>query len=482
MSPEFMRRWSLVAVVAATAAVAACGGGSGYSGTQPPPPPPTGNPPPPPPPGSSRGDIVKAKVLGQLSIQDINGQSNFAPSLVNDTPTCPVTVVSLQYTTIDPSGALATAGMGLLYPDESCHALPSGHPLLSHQHGTSVDKTFDTADTNQSHIAAGLAAMFASHGYVVAMPNYLGYAGSSIDWHSYLVAAPSGAVVVDGIRAARNWLGANAKSTHLSGDVYLSGTSQGGYVTLATQWVIESDPDLAAEFNLKAVAPTSGPYDLAGRFNYDMTTPDDPNNSESAVAAFSMYAMQRTYGDIYSDPTQLFNAPWAKNFDVSAPVVMPGPYSTEAQLIKNCILPFNLKDPGGPDNAGCDNGQKIPLLTAAFVDQYLNDTPNTPGSVAKKHAQDNTLVVAGPTSAQKWTPVAPITFCWGSIDTIVGPSATEGANLAGAHTVDVQTDTSEPSYILQFMQANAGADQYHGSVEAPGCTSYAKNVLFPRPY
>lgn len=427
----------------------------------------------------SRGQVLPSSVvLGHVTRQAVDAQTAIEASLVNDTAKCGVQIVSLRYTTIDPDGHLATAGAGLLIPDEA--DCPGPHPLLSHQHGTSVDKTFDTASMAPDSLAASMAALYASHGYVVVMPNYLGYAGSSVDWHAYLQARPSGEVVVDALRAARLWLQANNKTTQLSGDVYLSGTSQGGYVTLATQQLIESA--YASEFHLKGVAPTSGPYDLESTFVGFLSQPDDPTAPRTTAAAFAIYGFQRHYGDVYPvSATQAFNTPWAANFVVGPGVApfIPGIYPGEPSLRAHCIIPSNVWSLGGPQVGSCSS---TPLLQATFRTDFLAGTPGTPGGAARMHTHDNSLVrVTGP---QTWSPVAPLTVLYGSLDPMATPNAqTVGANLAGARAVDVQTDTTTtPIYVQAWMQANANKQDYHGGVEAPGCTSYTRNVLFPIPH
>lgn len=447
-------------------ALAACGGGGGDTAT-------------PPPSQGTRGEALSTSVvLAKATRQAIDAQTAIDASLVNDTAKGGVEVVSLRYTTVDPLGHLVTAGACLLVPDEA--ACPGPHPLLSHQHGTSVDRTFDTASTAPDSLAAAMAALYASHGYVVVMPNYLGYAGSSVDWHGYLQAGPSGEVVVDALRAARNWLKANRPTTQLNGDVYLSGTSQGGYVTLATQQLIEAA--YASEFRLRGVAPTSGPYDLESTFVGFLSQPDDPASPKTTAAAFTLYGFQRSYGDVYpTSATQVFNSPWAGNFVVGSGVapLIPGIYPGEPALRAHCILPTNVWSEGGPQVGPCASA---PLLQATFRTDFLAGSPGTPGGAARQHAHDHSLVRT--TGPQTWSPVAPLTVLYGSLDPMATPNAQAvAARLAGARAVDIQTDTlTTPAYIQAWMKANATQVDYHGGVEAPGCTSYTRNVLFPIPH
>lgn len=475
MSPEFLRRWSLVAALAGAGVVAGCGGGNSASSVP--------TPPPPPPPQGARGDLQSAVVVGTFTRAELRNQTAIDPSLVPDDPVCDVQLVSLRYVTLDPLGNKATAGAALLVPDEA--GCPGPHPLLSHQHGTSVDKTFDTASSQSDSLAAMMGTLYASHGYVVVLPNYLGYAGSSVDWHAYLQITASATPVVDAMRAARHYMADHVAGSPLSGDVYLSGTSEGGYVTLATQYVVERD--LASEFRLKAVSPTSGPYDVASTFLSYLQQPDTPDDPNTTPAAFTLYGYERTYRDLYgASPSLVFNDFWAPEFAVNAPVLLPGPYTGETALRNQCKLPVYVKDLGGPVvTPGCPT---TPLLQAGFVADYVNDTPGTVGARARAHAADNALVVTGPTSAQRWTPQAPVYFCYGELDPMAKPNAIAADALANSTVENVQFPSGSnplpnPSYVYQWMTAQAnGPLPYHGQVEGPGCTSWTRNVVFPIPH
>ncbi len=472
MTSDQLRRWSLAAMFA-TAALAGCGGGGDTNVVRQGPPPP---PPPPPPPNTQRGTVLGSADVGTFTTAQIDHQTAIDPTLVNDTATCPVSVVRISYSTIDPYGKAATASLGLLIPDES--TCPGPHPLLSQQHGTSVDATFDNASVASNSTAAQLSALYASHGYVVVMPNYLGYAGSSVTYHPYLLAEPSAAVVIDAIRAARSWLGTSHKSTQLSGDVYLAGNSEGGYVTMATQRTMERD--FASEFHLVAVSPTSGPYDVSTTMINFMTLPDDPTNSNSTAGALIPYGMQRSYGDVYTDPHQVFNDPWAPEFAATTSVAIPSTtYQGDLALRNNCVIPYNLKDPGGPNPGGCPSN--APLLQAGLVADFLANTAifSNAGKALRTHAAANSLVT---TSGPTFTPQAPVYICYGDLDPMATPNALEAIAAFGAraHIENIQTDPWPP--IANFVAGSTNVEAYHGQVEGPACSSWTRNKVFPVPH
>lgn len=97
-------------------------------------------------------------------------------------------------------------------------------------------------------------------GVLAAMPDELGLgdSDSSILIHPYINAFHSGHASVNMMRAARQL--ADTLALQLSGEVVLTGYSQGGYTTMATNKLIQEN--YSSEFNIVASAPMSGPYDL----------------------------------------------------------------------------------------------------------------------------------------------------------------------------------------------------------------------------
>jgi pimeloyl-ACP methyl ester carboxylesterase len=97
-------------------------------------------------------------------------------------------------------------------------------------------------------------------GVVAAMPDELGMgdSDSSVIIHPYINGFHSGYASVNMMRAARQL--ADTLGIALSGEVVLTGYSQGGYTTMATNKLIQEN--FSSEFNVVASAPMSGPYDL----------------------------------------------------------------------------------------------------------------------------------------------------------------------------------------------------------------------------
>ncbi len=470
---------ALFAAVAATAAlVTACGGGGGSDVVTPvPPSPPTS---PPPPPSTPRGTLISAASTGSLSTSDVDSfdsDTKDGPVKAGETATCSVSLLKLQYATVDHAGNKLTASAGLLVPSKdpknASGTCLGAHPLLSFQHGTSDTIGFDGSD--KTGIAPlTMAKYFASHGYVVVIPDYLGYGTTSNHYHPYVIAESDAATVIDAVRAARNWFPTAdgvASGVTLSSQLFLTGTSEGGYVTMATHRTMERD--FPSEFTITADVPISGPYDLATEVRNDLLGADASGNSATGGSTFLLTSYQAEYGDLYATPADIFQTPWAD----SVVGLFPGAYGSDNEAVKACKIPYSLDTAPGKPAGNCPSFN--PLLQPQFVTDYLANTPGTHGGITAAHVGDNDLLQGWANSGKN---KGPMTICYGDKDVVATPNATAAATFFGstATLVDAQTTTDQP-FIASWMVANSTGSNalvYHGQVEGPGCTAYARYGVF----
>jgi len=459
------------AVAASAALLSACGGGGGSVDTSPVSP----APPPPPPPGETRGTLLGTENLSTKSTAQIdafNQDGSKGPVRPGETATCAATFRQINYVTVDPQGTTVTASAGLLVPvgDATC---TQARPLVSFQHGTSDTNTFEGANPGGT-LSQTLAMYFVSHGYVVVVPDYLGYGASIGHYHPYVVAEAEATTVIDAVRAARNWFatsdGVNSGVT-LNSQLFLSGTSEGGYVTMATHRTMERDfPD---EFQITADVPISGPYDLASEVQTNLLEADATGNEEAGATSFLLSGMQNTYGDIWTTPSEVFQPPW----DQTAFNLFPsGVYSSDTDALNACQIPFNITEYPSRPIGTCSRN---PLLQPTFVSDYLAATPGTPGGIAQAHVVANGLISGWGNGGVN---VAPMTVCYGDQDPTAMANALSASTHLGVPAVNVQTpDDGADPFIVQWMQyvtLHPGDLQYHGGIEAPGCTAYARYQVF----
>ncbi|RIH64201.1 hypothetical protein D1164_02385 [Mariniphaga sediminis] len=131
-------------------------------------------------------------------------------------------------------------------------------PSISYQNGTNtLHANAPSVNPNNNELYL-LLEFVASTGFVVSMPDYLGFGSSDNMFHPYLHKESTVQVVLDMLRAVEEL--ATLKGFSLNEELYLTGYSQGGWATMQVQKAIENE--FSGEFNLKASAPAGGPYDL----------------------------------------------------------------------------------------------------------------------------------------------------------------------------------------------------------------------------
>lgn len=218
------------------------------------------------------GEKTKSQMLGQYFIFPVeNG----------------VKYYKITYTTPDVQGNPSVASGLLAVPDVKDKTFP----LLCYQHGTSSSRT--DVPSNQNGESA-LPILFASLGYMVVTPDYLGL-GDSPGFHPYVHADTEASAGADGLRALQEF--ADNEDFCYENRVFLTGYSQGGHASAALHRLL----DLTDEFNVVAGAHLSGPYNVSGVMR-DLLFADEPY-SRPAYLINTMFSYQYVYGDLYGDIT-----------------------------------------------------------------------------------------------------------------------------------------------------------------------------------
>lgn len=200
---------------------------------------------------NARGALLQDTFLSQDSLNDLT--QAIADARTKAPPLLPIYAVKnyrLTYLTLNGQGELVQASGLIALPQK-----PSGFksPLLSFQHGTIFYNK--QAPSNQLDITDNPSHIFASLGYIVVAADYVGYGVSTAQKHPYLQAIPSATAVADLITAAKQWLAEQRISTN--NQLFLTGYSEGGYVTLATHKALQD-----AGQAVTATIAGAGPYDL----------------------------------------------------------------------------------------------------------------------------------------------------------------------------------------------------------------------------
>ncbi|TMR24151.1 alpha/beta hydrolase [Nonomuraea turkmeniaca] len=282
-----------------------------------------------------RGTIVSADLLARLSAGQIAAYLTEAKFPVPDRPQG-ADLYAVVYRTTAVDGTPTTASGVVALPHRSRHGLWT----VSYQHGTLATKAGAGSVSDGDGRAAPL--MFAAAGFAGVAPDYLGL-GKGPGFHPYMDAATEASASLDLLRAAGEL--AAGKGRSLSGDVLLTGFSQGGHATMALGKELRDERGL----RLRGVAPIAGPYDvkdaelpalLGGRL--------DPGSATFYLAYWTV-SMNRLH-HFYDSPSEVFQDPGVErlfdglhNFDE----IVAGLPASPQDLVTPAYLK-SVSQPSGP--------------------------------------------------------------------------------------------------------------------------------------
>lgn len=302
-----------------------------------------------------------------------------------------VDAIKVHYTAINVDGTADTVSGGIAMPELPASAIRG---LILYFHGTTTDRTKVPSNfvplSNSSSYTDGtlLAAVWASQGYVVAMPDYIGLGDDTSHPHPYVVYpqqnAQSGLAMV---KAARALL---SKNYGLSGTLpfFTTGYSEGGAYALEAGKLMQLNSAYAStlQVTLRKVVPLSGFFDLSTTglsylfaniqaqgppyYVYDVT---DSELSKPYLMAYLVSSYAHYAGAL---PSDIFAAP----FDP--------PCSPECDTLYNLYFTSNSGDDyviAKSDEYASDAGylgqqgsSAQPLLTAAYAAALMNHDITNP--------------------------------------------------------------------------------------------------------
>ena len=184
-------------------------------------------------------DVPSPSLLAELS-----SGANQQILALGGVPVCDILSYRIEYETVGGLNEATSASAALMVPIGGGAHCSGKRPIVLYAHGTTTDKSFDIANLNDASNAEGLllAAFFATQGYVVVAPNYGGYDTSKLTYHPYLVADQQSKDMEDALTAGRAALPlTSALQTSDSGQLFVTGYSQGGYVAMATVRAMEAE-------------------------------------------------------------------------------------------------------------------------------------------------------------------------------------------------------------------------------------------------
>lgn len=426
-------------------------------------------------------------------------------------PKCGIDVYQVRYNTVDPAGAATTASAAMMIPTGTDSACQGSRPVVLYAHGTAAQRTLNLADiSNEDNLEGLLAAtMFTTQGYVLIAPNYTGYDISALTYNPYLNADQESKDMIDALTAARGVLPATVTD---SGKLFVTGYSQGGHVAMATHKMLQE-----TGATITASAPMSGPYAVAA-FS-DAVFFGQVSRTTPLFLVFTSTGYQKAYGDVYTSPTDLFEARYATGIETLLPSAVPRTQLfAEGKLPRDQLFDSTPPDPSfAPFTPATTPANLAPifaqgfgpdhLVTNAFRLAYLQDAQANPdGSFPA--VLDN-RPAANPANGLRrafkrndlrvWVPTAPVFLCGGADDPTVLFMNTQliqaywSANgvTAPVTVLDLESpiasDDPDAARKAAFAAAKAAieadggdaavAESYHSTLVPPFCLSAVKSFF-----
>jgi pimeloyl-ACP methyl ester carboxylesterase len=147
------------------------------------------------------------------------------------------------------------------------------YPILSFQNGTNTLYS-DAPSVNSGNDMFSIMESLTSMGFIVVIPDYIGFGASENLPHPYLDAKSSTQSILDMIRATKEYSTDDKVLAKPTKDLFIFGYSQGGWATMQLQKTIEKD--YSSEFNLIASSCGAGPYSIEYMNKYIVDKIDYP--------------------------------------------------------------------------------------------------------------------------------------------------------------------------------------------------------------
>jgi|GEM_PF-1686461 len=220
---------------------------------------------------------------------------------------------NVSYYTEDAKGRIVPTAGVLVLP-----IVPAGTqaPLISFQHGTMLEEKQAPTVSNGPELGMAIAMASAS-GLPMTVPDHLGLGIEALkhpeQYHPYCQWAPLGRDNGDMLVAVRNLMkeatferAVKDRPRH-DGRLFLTGYSEGGYLTLGLHRELETHPDQYPGFKVTASAPLSGPYALSTTMLNKLM--ERQKFSSPYFAPYLLVTLNQTY-ETFATPDQYFASPY----------------------------------------------------------------------------------------------------------------------------------------------------------------------------
>lgn len=247
---------------------------------------------------SHASHLLNYQLLGGMNKLQAQERLKQLPPFSNQESHFDSQLYKITYQTKDPDGELTQASGLVTFPVRS-------KPLtvVMYLHGTRVLHN-DVPSQGFSPGYDFYSAIFSNaNGWMLVMPDYLGYGDNPLNLHPYVDAPTISSASIDALVAAKEL--AQQLSVPVTNQLFLAGYSEGGFSTMAVLEALEKN---FPELPVTAAAPGAGPYDADETLAYVLFKAQGNGAFYSAFYFYSLYHYQQYWHDL----SDVFQHPYDK--------------------------------------------------------------------------------------------------------------------------------------------------------------------------
>jgi len=234
-------------------------------------------------------NIITNMLLLQTAYPDI--------ALLADNISYDVRVYSISYKTTFMGEEIIASGL-VSVPDAE-----GSFPVISFQNGTNTCHS-NAPSVNYNNALYSLLSINAGNGFIIALPDYIGFGESQEYLHPYFHSESSNQAIRDMILAVEEFTD-YIDGLNVNKELYLMGYSQGGWATLTALKDIEQNH--LEDYTLVSASCGAGAYDLIDFTHYLLSLKTYPN-----PFYLPYYIESRRQNGIINDPlSRFFKDPYA---------------------------------------------------------------------------------------------------------------------------------------------------------------------------
>lgn len=248
--------------------------------------------------------LISASQIVFYNNTTLKGVTTTNSSLTYQPADYEVSVNRITYQTTLSDGTTITAS-GIVYLPNQLYSPNKQYPLLSFQHPTAFSNAEVPSGFNFGTVSFSYPLYFATHGYIVACPDYIGYGTADHVPHDYEHRQTLAQATVDMMLATKDFLA--KKNVQWSNQLFLAGYSEGGFATLSAQQLLEEK--YKSDLPLSGASCGAGPYAMSAFFKH-ITQNSTVGGVANYIYAWETLSYNRIYG-LNKPVSYYFKEPYA---------------------------------------------------------------------------------------------------------------------------------------------------------------------------